>query len=591
MLAKIKYVHGALSALAVALLLSGCTPAGTRALWNGKKSMDRGDLAEALTQFKTATTLLATNATAWNYLGVALQRAGRADEAATAYQTALRLDRGLIEAHFNLGGLALEQNQPETARSELTAYTLRRPNDPDGWLKLGFAQLKAGGNILSAERSFSAVLSLKAGEAEAYNGLGVASLQAGKPHDASQFFAAARQLRPAFAPALLNLATVNWEYLHDRKAALASYQAYLALTPRPANYAEVQAIVASLTQSNATTAPAAPAVGSKPPPPPQDQKPKTAGGPPPQLAPTNEENHPSQPPPRLAAGPPPAPTPAAAPVVITPVATQSVRVQPEVKIVVVPETNRPNRAATTVAAAPNLAALPLPAQARPLPAVSHRTTNPENLAHPAKLANASETFALAPAIKEAKPGPQPDAKPVEAKPAPVTQVAHYAYRSPAKPVAGDRRSAEGPFNLARLAEQDEKWAEAEQYYEAAAMADPAWFQAQYNAASIAHRLHDYARALPHYELALALQPDLGARYYFAVALKSAGYGLDAAEELKKVLAAQPDDIRAHLALGNLYAQALHDVAQARQHYLRVLELQPDHPQASDLRFWLSANAQ
>jgi len=181
MLAKIKYVHGALSALAVALLLSGCTPAGTRALWNGKKSMDRGDLAEALTQFKTATTLLATNATAWNYLGVALQRAGRADEAATAYQTALRLDRGLIEAHFNLGGLALEQNQPETARSELTAYTLRRPNDPDGWLKLGFAQLKAGGNILSAERSFSAVLSLKAGEAEAYNGLGVASRPAIAP--------------------------------------------------------------------------------------------------------------------------------------------------------------------------------------------------------------------------------------------------------------------------------------------------------------------------------------------------------------------------------------------------------------------------
>ena len=91
---------------------------------------------------------------------------------------------------------------------------------------------------------------------------------------------------------------------------------------------------------------------------------------------------------------------------------------------------------------------------------------------------------------------------------------------------------------------------------------------------------------------MALQPDATEiRYYFARALRYSGYGLDAAEELKKVLAAQPDDIRAHLALGNLYAQALHDVAQARQHYLRVLELQPDHPQASDLRFWLSANAQ
>ena len=259
MLAKIKCVRGALSALALALLVVGCTPAGTRALWNGKKSMDRGDLAAALPQFQRATTLLATNATAWNYFGVALQRAGRPEEAAAAYQTALRLDRGLVEAHFNLGGLALEQNQPETARSELTAYTLRRPNDPDGWLKLGFAQLKGGGNILSAERSFSTVLSLKANEAEAYNGLGVASLQAGKPRDAAQFFAAALQLRPAFAPALLNLATVNWEYLHDRKAALASYQSYLALTPRPANYPEVQAIVANLAQSNVAGAATAPA--------------------------------------------------------------------------------------------------------------------------------------------------------------------------------------------------------------------------------------------------------------------------------------------------------------------------------------------
>src|ERR1039458_5811464 len=167
MLAKINCVRGAFSVVALALLLAGCTPAGSRALWNGKRCLDRGDLAAALTQFKRATTLLATNANAWNYYGVALQRAGQPDEAATAYQTALRLDHSLAEAHFNLGVLSLEQNQPETARSELTAYTLQRPNAPAGWLKLGFAQLKGGGNILSAERSFSAVLSLKVNAAEA----------------------------------------------------------------------------------------------------------------------------------------------------------------------------------------------------------------------------------------------------------------------------------------------------------------------------------------------------------------------------------------------------------------------------------------
>jgi hypothetical protein len=31
------------------------------------------------------------------------------------------------------------------------------------------------------------------------------------------------------------------------------------------------------------------------------------------------------------------------------------------------------------------------------------------------------------------------------------------------------------------------------------------------------------------------------------------------------------------------------VQRTRQHYLRVLELDPRHPQASAIRFWLEAN--
>ena len=129
---------------ALVLVISGCTPAGPRALLNGKKSLDRGDLTAAVTQLKTATTLLATNAQAWNYYGVALQRAGQPDDAAAAYRQALELNRDLLEARFNLGVLELERNKPDAAKTEFTAYTLRRPNDAAGWLKLGSAQLKLG---------------------------------------------------------------------------------------------------------------------------------------------------------------------------------------------------------------------------------------------------------------------------------------------------------------------------------------------------------------------------------------------------------------------------------------------------------------
>jgi Flp pilus assembly protein TadD len=182
----------------LALLLSGCTPAGPRALLKGQKYLDHGDIAGAVTQLHRATTLLATNASAWNYYGVALQRAGQPDDAIAAYQNALKLDRDLVEAHFNLGCLALEQNKPDLARVEFTAYTLRRPNEAIAWLKLGSAQLRAG-DTASAERSFSTVYHMDANNPDALNGLGLARVQRGKYREAPQIDAGAAGFRARLA--------------------------------------------------------------------------------------------------------------------------------------------------------------------------------------------------------------------------------------------------------------------------------------------------------------------------------------------------------------------------------------------------------
>src|SRR5271168_3436126 len=78
---------------ALALLGAGCTPAGPHAVLKGKHYLERGDYADAATELKIATTLLATNANVWNYYGVALQGAGQPDDAANAYRRALDLDR------------------------------------------------------------------------------------------------------------------------------------------------------------------------------------------------------------------------------------------------------------------------------------------------------------------------------------------------------------------------------------------------------------------------------------------------------------------------------------------------------------------
>jgi Flp pilus assembly protein TadD len=76
-----------------------------------------------------------------------------------------------------------------------------------------------------------------------------------------------------------------------------------------------------------------------------------------------------------------------------------------------------------------------------------------------------------------------------------------------------------------------------------------------------------------------------------LALKSAGYPVDAANELLAVLKRDPGDTRSLLTLGNLYAQQFGDKKRAREAYLHLLELDPGHPQASAIHFWLVQNPQ
>src|SRR2546427_465543 len=50
----------------VLLLLTGCTPAGPRALLEGQRLVEQGKYPQAVKKLRTATALLGTNAQAWN---------------------------------------------------------------------------------------------------------------------------------------------------------------------------------------------------------------------------------------------------------------------------------------------------------------------------------------------------------------------------------------------------------------------------------------------------------------------------------------------------------------------------------------------
>ena len=537
------------------ILAAGCSPPGPRALLKGRKLLERGDYAAAVAELKIATSLAATNAQAWNYYGVALQHAGQSADAVLAYQRSLALDRDLVEAHYNLGCLWLEQNRPDEAKSEFTAYTLRRSNAPEGWLKLGTAQLRAD-DVLSAEKSFSTALHFNPDDAEALNGLGLARVQRGRTHDAAEFFAAAVRAHPDFAPAILNLATVEQQYLHDDRSALQNYRAYLALTPRPANWDEVNAIANSLersaTNQNELTETAKTNTSTR-----RTAEPNSART----AAPSNIRASSSSP--------------------SRPMQTELVQVQPEPDIVGTPVASTPPPESST-------------APANQKPGVFHRM-NPLNWFRSSsqdegnRVTPLSQNDRAATVNSPAQPR-MAAPRPVRILPPSPPTYPRYLYLSPGTPRAGDRPTAERAFTRAREAELDSRWKAAMESYRQAAEFDPSWFEAQYNYGVMAYRAQDFRQSLAAYEMALAIQPDsVNARYNFALALKAAGYAPDAVNELEKILVSNPDDVRAHLALGNLYAQQFYDAARARRHYLKVLELDPRNPQATDIQFWLSAN--
>ena len=228
------------------VLVCGCKPSGPSALLEGQRFIKEGKYPQAIEKLKTANSLLGgTNAQAWNYLGVAYQHAGADAEAEWAYQRALSLDHDLSEARFNLGCLSLSRNKLESAKTEFTAYTLRRPNVAEGFVKLGTAQLRAR-EPSAAEKSFSEALRLNPQDLEALNGLGLARLQRGRVPEAAQSFESALKKQPGYAPALLNLAIVSHQYLRDRQLALQRYREYLALSPTPPNADAVAATVRQL---------------------------------------------------------------------------------------------------------------------------------------------------------------------------------------------------------------------------------------------------------------------------------------------------------------------------------------------------------
>ena len=189
-----------------------------------------------------------------------------------------------------------------------------------------------------------------------------------------------------------------------------------------------------------------------------------------------------------------------------------------------------------------------------------------------------------------RPSYQPAVRIPEAKPQPPRVIARYQYRKPVPLKAGNRAAAQKLFQAGTEAHQRKRLQEALEAYQNATALDPSFYDAHYNLGIAAYQSRNLPLALSANEMALAAKPSSkDARYNFALTLREAGYPADAANELRALLGGDPDEVRAHFALANIYAQKLDQPVLARKHYLAVLELNPGHREAPSIRHWLASN--
>lgn len=512
-----------------ALFSTGCKPSGPKSLLEGERLIQAGKPEEAIASLLTATKLLPQNAQAWNHLGIAYHDSGQITDALEAYQKAAAINPNLAAVRFNIGCLQLESGRAKAAVNEFATFNVLQTNSYEGLLWLGTAQLHAQ-QLADAEKSLTRAAQIRPRSPEAHNTLGVLHIQQKRVPDAVKNFSAVL-LHTNYPPTLLNAAIALHHHYpgraaDNRKEALLRYRKYLETEPRSPHANAVQSLVRQLESEFET--------------------PKiTATNAPPKVAVTNTSPAATN---RIVTVTNTAPPTNI--VIVTPKATSTPPVKPKPPI----ETN-------VVIVTP-----PFPKPPAVIEPPKLTTNRP-----PVTVTNVAS-------IPPVKPNP----------PLPVGP--RYKYKKPTAPAEGQRAEANAPFEKALTHHRLGQLPEAIAGYRMAVKADPAYFQAQLNLALALHGANDLANALVTYETALAIDPlSLLARYNFSLALDKQKFPIDSASELEELLGTHPAYVPAHLQAANLYAQQLKQPDRAREHYRRVLQLEPGHTEATNIRRWLAAH--
>ncbi|HEY3854167.1 MAG TPA: tetratricopeptide repeat protein [Verrucomicrobiae bacterium] len=580
-----------------AAFLTACGPPGSRDLHRGEKALQSGDYDSAITKFSDAVRTLSSappsvQSKALGFLGLAYQQAGQLEPASQAYLRALKLDHNNEAVDYNLGCLRLAQSNYPGAIDYFTTCLSLNPRGVNGYLKLGTVRYRIALEKIGAERARqleSARREFEAAEkiaptAEGANSIGMLELQrrnggAEAVRTAAADFQTAIERDAHYGPALLNLAILNQQNLGQPKKALQLYLQYLALQPPPPHAKEVAKVAQQLNLDTRITIGAD--AGGTPEPAHRVTTPANNSTPAPVKA-TPAEPHSAK-----VVKPAPEPDPGSEPqIVAVPAQTPAP-----------PPTPPPKTIQPTPEPVPTPAQEPAPPPASLSPAEITSPAQPvvSNPAAPTNQISAPQTVAPASSQPEHKSFGQKlnplhwfSGKSQKSAPTPaVGKIERYKYPQRITSIPGNRPEAERLFGLGAAARQQGNLTEALTDFRQATEVDSSYFDASLSLSLTAVDAGDYDTALKSLFRTLTLRENSAdARYAFAWVLEKRGYYIDAANELDKLLSAHPKEVRGHLLLGNLDAEKLGKTKQAKQHYAKVLELDPDNSQASAIRAWI-----
>jgi protein O-mannosyl-transferase len=164
----------------------------------------RGQIDEAIHEYREALRLNPSYALAHYNLGNALLQKGQVDEAIQQYRESIRLLPNYVDPYNNLGLALGKKGQIDEAIRQFQQALRLKSDDADVHYNLG-AALAQRGQIDEAIHHYEEALRLKPDRAEAYNNLGIALHQQGRPGEAIRQFQEALRLKPDYADARKSL--------------------------------------------------------------------------------------------------------------------------------------------------------------------------------------------------------------------------------------------------------------------------------------------------------------------------------------------------------------------------------------------------